>query len=240
MQTKDGYLMVGATGEAIWLRCAKALGHPEWCEAPRFATNQQRMTNREALEAVMNAVLTTKTTSDWVEVLETAGVPCGPVYDYAQMFADSQVRHRGMVQYASDPELGEGQRGGTGPARRERHIVIVSGTLSASGVCRTLSAAHSRVAASRRKRLFTTRCPECRSSSRIDSPLNKPREIPIIFSLQLRLSPISAGDQPAAGLAAAPALHFVWLVIGHRVVNGQLLIGGYVPHRDEDNLALQS
>jgi len=53
----------------------------------------------------MNSVLKTKTTSDWVEVL--AGVPCGPVYDYAQMFADPQVRHCGMVQYASDAELGE-------------------------------------------------------------------------------------------------------------------------------------
>jgi crotonobetainyl-CoA:carnitine CoA-transferase CaiB-like acyl-CoA transferase len=55
----------------------------------------------------MNAVLTPKTTDDWVEVFEAAGVPCGPVYDYAQMFADPQVRHRGFVQYASDPELGE-------------------------------------------------------------------------------------------------------------------------------------
>jgi crotonobetainyl-CoA:carnitine CoA-transferase CaiB-like acyl-CoA transferase len=51
--------------------------------------------------------LTTKTTNDWVEVLEAAGVPCGPVYDYAQMFADPQIRHRGLVQYASDAELGE-------------------------------------------------------------------------------------------------------------------------------------
>ena len=107
MQTKDGYLMVGAAGDAIWARCAKALGHPEWCEDPRFATNQHRMENREALEAVMNAVLMTKTTNDWVEVLEAAGVPCGPVYDYAQLFADPQVRHRGFVQYARDPELGE-------------------------------------------------------------------------------------------------------------------------------------
>ena len=81
MQTKDGYLMVGAAGEAIWARCAKALGHPEWCEDPRFATNQARMANRDVLEAVMNAVLTTKTTSDWVEVLEAAGVPCGPGSD---------------------------------------------------------------------------------------------------------------------------------------------------------------
>jgi crotonobetainyl-CoA:carnitine CoA-transferase CaiB-like acyl-CoA transferase len=55
----------------------------------------------------MNAVPTTKTTNDWVEVLEAAGAPCGPVYDYAQMFADRQVRHRGLVQSASDPELGE-------------------------------------------------------------------------------------------------------------------------------------
>ena len=107
MQTKDAYLMVGAAGQAIWARCAKALGHPEWCEDPRFATNQQRMQNRAALEDVMNAVLARKTTEHWVEVLEAAGVPCGPVYNYAQMFADPQVRHRGLVQYASDAELGE-------------------------------------------------------------------------------------------------------------------------------------
>jgi crotonobetainyl-CoA:carnitine CoA-transferase CaiB-like acyl-CoA transferase len=42
-----------------------------------------------------------------VAALEAAGVPCGPVYDYAQMFADPQVRYRGLVQYASDPVLGE-------------------------------------------------------------------------------------------------------------------------------------
>ena len=55
----------------------------------------------------MNAVLTTNTTDHWVEVLETAGAPCGPVYDYGQMFSDPQVRHRGLVQFASDPKLGE-------------------------------------------------------------------------------------------------------------------------------------
>jgi crotonobetainyl-CoA:carnitine CoA-transferase CaiB-like acyl-CoA transferase len=55
----------------------------------------------------MNAVLTTNTTAHWVEMLEAAGVPCGPVYDYAQMSADPQVRHRRLIQCASDPELGE-------------------------------------------------------------------------------------------------------------------------------------
>jgi crotonobetainyl-CoA:carnitine CoA-transferase CaiB-like acyl-CoA transferase len=107
MKTKDGYLMVGAAGQSIWERCAAALGHPEWCEDPRFATNERRMQNRAALEAEMEAVLTTATSDHWVEVLEAAGVPCGPVYNYAQLFADAQVRHRGLVQYASDPDLGE-------------------------------------------------------------------------------------------------------------------------------------
>ena len=62
MQTKDGYLMVGAAGQSIWARCAAALGHPEWCDDPRFATNQQRMQHRAALETEMEGVLTTDTT----------------------------------------------------------------------------------------------------------------------------------------------------------------------------------
>ncbi|MBV8118635.1 MAG: CoA transferase [Alphaproteobacteria bacterium] len=107
MKTRDGYLMIGAAGEVIWQRCAEALGHPEWCQDRRFATNAARMSNREALEGVMEDVLATAPTDHWVAVLEKAGVPCGPVYNYAQMFADPQVKHRGLVQYASDPELGE-------------------------------------------------------------------------------------------------------------------------------------
>jgi crotonobetainyl-CoA:carnitine CoA-transferase CaiB-like acyl-CoA transferase len=109
MRTQDGYLMIGAAGQAIWQRCAMALSHPEWNDDPRFATNQARMQNRAALEAAMEAVLTTGTTEHWVGVLEAAGVPCGPVYTYGQMFADPQVQHRGMVQYADDAELGEVQ-----------------------------------------------------------------------------------------------------------------------------------
>src|SRR6266566_2821990 len=107
MRTQDGYLMIGAAGQAIWERCAAALNHPEWRDDPRFASNQARMQNRAALKAEMEAVFATGTTEHWVGVLEAAGVPCGPVYNYAQMFADPQVKHRGMVQYADDAELGE-------------------------------------------------------------------------------------------------------------------------------------
>lgn len=107
MRTKDGYLMIGAAGQAIWERCAAALGHAEWGSDPRFATNAARMQNRAALETAMEAVLATNTTEHWVGVLEAAGVPCGPVYTYGQMFADPQVKHREMIQYADDAELGQ-------------------------------------------------------------------------------------------------------------------------------------
>ena len=120
MRTKDGDLMVGAAGQSIWARCAAALGHPEWCGDPRFATNQERMENRAALEAEMNAVLATQTIEHWVEVLEAARVPCGQVHTYAQLFDDPQVRHRGIVQYASDAELGEVPHTAPDQDRRER------------------------------------------------------------------------------------------------------------------------
>jgi crotonobetainyl-CoA:carnitine CoA-transferase CaiB-like acyl-CoA transferase len=55
----------------------------------------------------MEDVLATAATGHWLAVLEAAGVPCGPVYSYGQMFADPQVRHRDLVQCADDPELGE-------------------------------------------------------------------------------------------------------------------------------------
>src|SRR3546814_15107756 len=55
----------------------------------------------------IEAVLADGTTDHWVTVLEAAGVPCGPVYDYGQMFSDPQVVHRGMVQHATDAELGD-------------------------------------------------------------------------------------------------------------------------------------
>ncbi len=105
--TKDGYVMIGAAGQSIWERCANALGHPEWVDDPRFINGRERMRNRPALEAEMEAVLATGTTEHWVSVLEAAGVPCGPVYNYEQMFSDPQVRHRELVQYATDPELGD-------------------------------------------------------------------------------------------------------------------------------------
>jgi len=105
-ETKDGYMMIGAAGQSIWERCARALGRPEWLTDARFARGQERRKHRAELEKELVAVLTTAPTAHWIKVLDDAGVPCGPVYNYEQLFADPQVRHRGMVVHADDAELG--------------------------------------------------------------------------------------------------------------------------------------
>jgi crotonobetainyl-CoA:carnitine CoA-transferase CaiB-like acyl-CoA transferase len=105
-ETQDGYMMIGAAGQSIWERCARALGHPEWLEDPRFAKAVERRKHRFALEKEITAVLATAPTAHWITVLDEAGVPCGPVYSYEQLFADPQVVHREMVVHADDAELG--------------------------------------------------------------------------------------------------------------------------------------
>ena len=105
-ETQDGYMMIGASGQSIWERCARALGHPEWLADPRFAKATERRKNRFALEKEIVAVLVTAPTAHWTKVLDDAGVPCGPVYTYAQLFSDPQVKHREMVVHADDDELG--------------------------------------------------------------------------------------------------------------------------------------
>jgi formyl-CoA transferase/CoA:oxalate CoA-transferase len=104
--TQDGYLMIGAATRDLWERCARALGRPEWIDDPRFRQTADRLRHREALEKEIESVLATRPTAHWVAALDAAGVPCGPVNTYAQVFADPQVRHLGMVAHVDDPELG--------------------------------------------------------------------------------------------------------------------------------------
>jgi formyl-CoA transferase len=104
--TADGYIMIGAAGQHLWERCARALGRPRWIDDPRFRTGRDRMRHRPDLEREMETVLATQGTEHWVKVLDDAGVPCAPVYTYAQLFADPQVIHREMVVHATDAELG--------------------------------------------------------------------------------------------------------------------------------------
>jgi crotonobetainyl-CoA:carnitine CoA-transferase CaiB-like acyl-CoA transferase len=104
--TQDGYLMIGAATQDLWERCARALSRPEWIDDARFRRNADRLRHRESLEKEIEGVLATRPTAHWVAALDAVGVPSGPVNTYAQLFADPQVRHLGMVTHAEDPELG--------------------------------------------------------------------------------------------------------------------------------------
>jgi formyl-CoA transferase len=97
-KTSDGYINIATTGGKIWERCAQAIGAPELIAHPDYATGPARSKNRDALNAAISACTEKRTTEEWVNDLNAAGVPCGPIYSVDQMFADAQVKHLGLAQ----------------------------------------------------------------------------------------------------------------------------------------------
>jgi len=122
--TADGYIMIGAANQSMWERCARALGRAEWIGDPRFQSGRDRLENRMALEQEMEAVLRTAPAKHWIACLDEAGVPCGPVNTYEELFSDPQVLHRELVVHADDPELGRVPHIRT-PVRMSRSAVAV-------------------------------------------------------------------------------------------------------------------
>ena len=102
----DGYINVGGANQANWERIADVLGHPEWRDDPRFATNTARMENRDALVMHMNAVIAQRTRAHWIAALDAAGVPCGPVHTLGEALSHPQTLARGMVVETRHPEAG--------------------------------------------------------------------------------------------------------------------------------------
>ncbi len=97
-KTADGHLNIASTGQRIWERCCQALGQPELAKRPEYANAALRSKNRDALNAEIEALTVARTSADWVERLNKAGVPCGPIFSIDQMFADPQVEHLKMAQ----------------------------------------------------------------------------------------------------------------------------------------------
>jgi len=96
-KTKDGHLNIATTGQAIWERCAKALGAEALIAREEYRTAALRSKNRDALNAELQAIFEGETSAALVDKLNAAGVPCGPIYDIGQMFADPQVKHLGIA-----------------------------------------------------------------------------------------------------------------------------------------------
>ncbi len=105
--TSDGYVNIAASGNAIWVRLACALGLDDLVDDARFDTGAARLLHRDELNGLIEAVTRTRRSADWVEALAAAEVPCGPVYAMDQVFADPQVRHLGMAPTVRHPDLGE-------------------------------------------------------------------------------------------------------------------------------------
>ena len=96
-RTADGYMNLGAGGEAIWRKLCDALGRKELTEDPRFCANPLRAKNRIVLNEVLAEVFITRTSQAWIDLLNAAGVPCGPIYTVDQVFADPQVIQQEMA-----------------------------------------------------------------------------------------------------------------------------------------------
>src|SRR5213082_544302 len=105
--TADGHINIAASGQAMYRRLCTALGAPELVDDPRFKTIHDRSKNRKQLNAELDRVLVKKTSAEWIEALNKAGVPSGPIYDVRQVFEDPQIRHLGMAQTVRHPESGE-------------------------------------------------------------------------------------------------------------------------------------
>jgi crotonobetainyl-CoA:carnitine CoA-transferase CaiB-like acyl-CoA transferase len=107
-KTKDGYVTVGAGHQKLWVNlCQIALEKPEWIKDPRLIDLQTRMDNIDLLQEMIEGVLMEKPTSYWVEKLDEAGVPGGPVYTYDQTLNDPHVLAREMVVEIEHPKLGK-------------------------------------------------------------------------------------------------------------------------------------
>jgi formyl-CoA transferase len=104
--TADGYINVAASGEGMWQRLCQAIGRPELLQAPEFNSAEKRADNRAELNRVLNEALKTDSSQRWVEKLNAAGVPCGPIYSVDRVFADPQVQHLQAAAAVEHPTLG--------------------------------------------------------------------------------------------------------------------------------------
>ncbi|WP_113912939.1 CaiB/BaiF CoA transferase family protein [Roseovarius dicentrarchi] len=108
-QTSDGWINVGAANQANWLRFLDVIGAPELDEDARFSSNAARIRNLPALVEILNGYLAQETTAVWLERMDRANLPAGPVNDILQMHADPQVAARDMIVAVDHPNAGRVQ-----------------------------------------------------------------------------------------------------------------------------------
>jgi crotonobetainyl-CoA:carnitine CoA-transferase CaiB-like acyl-CoA transferase len=105
--TADGWLVVACLIEKFWVLLCQAIERADLLADPRFATNADRVSNRDVLVPILTDLFLTRTTASWLDVLERADVPCGPVNRLADVFTDPQVVHNDMALVLEHPRHGK-------------------------------------------------------------------------------------------------------------------------------------
>jgi crotonobetainyl-CoA:carnitine CoA-transferase CaiB-like acyl-CoA transferase len=104
--TADGHVNIAASSPAQFEHFCAAAGRPDWVRDPRWSSPRRRAENRAALNEAIGSVTRERPSAWWVETLEAAGVPCGPILAIDEVFADPQVKHLRMAAPAQHPRLG--------------------------------------------------------------------------------------------------------------------------------------
>jgi crotonobetainyl-CoA:carnitine CoA-transferase CaiB-like acyl-CoA transferase len=102
----DGYITLGSANDRLFERLCGLLGHPEWTTDRDYANATLRVRNRVELAARIERITVDHPRAHWIARLDAAGIPCGPINNYAEAFADPQIRARGMVAEVDHPTLG--------------------------------------------------------------------------------------------------------------------------------------
>ena len=106
-KTLDGYMIIGAGNDRLWVKLCEAIGLPEVGRDSKYATNEQRVQHREEVVRLLENRLATRTRREWETVLAPTGIPCGPINQLDEVFADPQVQHLHMVLEAEHPQTGK-------------------------------------------------------------------------------------------------------------------------------------
>jgi crotonobetainyl-CoA:carnitine CoA-transferase CaiB-like acyl-CoA transferase len=112
-RTADGYINIAAAGD-LYPRMCNAIGMPELVTHPDYADFKARSKNRDALHKLIGERVATRSSAAWIDILNQAGVACGPIYTLDQVFADPQVQMLGMAQPVEHPRLGRMELVGQG------------------------------------------------------------------------------------------------------------------------------
>ena len=107
LKTKDGHINVGAPNQSNWERFANAIERSDLVTRNEFKDNASRLVNRESLERELELTLTTKNSSEWLEVLEKSGVPAGPILNISEVWNDPQIEARNMKVTLDHPTAGK-------------------------------------------------------------------------------------------------------------------------------------